>query len=546
MTGGGISIKIVAFILQPMLQWEEVKMANKNIFSGKNSPISKETRNTDTVNEAGGKAYEFGPEHALAQLAATGCLNTTYYASGQDQLDKVLELAKKVEPRFLAQVAIFARERGYMKDMPALICSILAKRDVSLLRKVFPRVIDNGKMLRNFVQIIRSGKAGRKSLGTAPKTLIQEWLNSRDDKRLLEASVGNDPSLADIIKLTHPKPKNATRNAFYGWLLDREYSKSKLPEIVKQYEDYKQNGSGEVPEVPFQLLTALTLGKNEWIEIAKNMKWHATRMNLNTLQRHGVFEDNKMVSMIAERLRDPEQVRKSKVFPYQLMMAYQNTVDVPNVIREALQDAMEIATENIPEIEGKVFIFPDVSGSMSSPVTGHRGSATTKVSCLDVAALFAASMIRRNREATIIPFAETVRKFNCNPRDSVMTIAEQLRKVPGGGTNCSAALAEINRMNAKADLIVYISDNESWVDSNRGYGGQTNTMTEWNRCLQRNPKAKMVCIDIQAYDSTQAHEREDIMNIGGFSDEIFSIIAEFAKGDLNSKHWVGEIERITL
>jgi len=31
------------------------------------------------------------------------------------------------------------------------------------------RVINNGKMLRNFVKIVRSGVAGRKSLGTAPK-----------------------------------------------------------------------------------------------------------------------------------------------------------------------------------------------------------------------------------------------------------------------------------------------------------------------------------------------------------------------------------------
>jgi 60 kDa SS-A/Ro ribonucleoprotein len=537
-----ISIKVCRFLFAELAARRK-KMANKNIFSGKSSPISKETRNADTTNEAGGTAYAFGPEHALAQLAATGCLNATFYASGQDQLDKVLDLAKKVSPHYLAQVAIFARERGFMKDMPALICAILAKRDVGILRKIFPRVIDNGKMLRNFVQIIRSDKVGRKSLGSAPKALIQEWLNSRDDKRILEASIGNAPSLADIIKLTHPKPKDATRNAFYGWLLDREYSRAKLPEAVKQYEDYKNGESKEVPDVPFQLLTALTLGKKEWVEIAKSMKWHATRMNLNTLKRHGVFEDDKMVKMISERLRDPEQVRKSKVFPYQLMMAYLAATDVPNEVREALQDAMEIATENIPEIEGQIYIFPDVSGSMSSPVTGYRGSVTTHVSCLDVAALFSASLLRRNRNAVIIPFAENVRQFNCNPRDSVMTIAEQLRKVPGGGTNCSAALAEINRRNAKVDLVVYVSDNESWVDSKNG---QTATMSEWNRCLQRNSKAKMVCIDIQPYDSSQAQEREEIMNIGGFSDSVFDIVAEFAKGELNSKHWVGEIERISL
>ena len=51
-----------------------------------------------------------------------------------------------------------------MKDMPALLCAILAVRDVKLLEAIFPRVIDNGKMLRTFVQILRSGVVGRKSL----------------------------------------------------------------------------------------------------------------------------------------------------------------------------------------------------------------------------------------------------------------------------------------------------------------------------------------------------------------------------------------------
>ena len=39
------------------------------------------------------------------------------------------------------------------------------------------------------------------------------------------------------------------------------------------------------------MLTALPLGKSDWIEIARNAPWQATRMNLNTFARHGVFGD---------------------------------------------------------------------------------------------------------------------------------------------------------------------------------------------------------------------------------------------------------------
>ena len=52
-------------------------------------------------------------------------------------------------------------------------------------------------------EVLRSGVTGRKSLGTAPKKLAQRWLESRSDEQLFRASVGNDPSLADLIKMVH-------------------------------------------------------------------------------------------------------------------------------------------------------------------------------------------------------------------------------------------------------------------------------------------------------------------------------------------------------
>ncbi len=53
-----------------------------------------------------------------------------------------------------------------MKDVPAVLCTALSVKDSQLLRTVFDRVIDDSKMFRNFVQVLRSGVVGRKSLGT--------------------------------------------------------------------------------------------------------------------------------------------------------------------------------------------------------------------------------------------------------------------------------------------------------------------------------------------------------------------------------------------
>ena len=115
------------------------------------------------ANEAGGRAYALNPRAQLAQLAATGCLNDTFYASGGEQLEQVQALCQELDDEFIAKTAVFCRQKGYMKDMPALLLALLTARRSPLLPRLFPLIIDNGKMLRNFAQLIRSGQTGRKS-----------------------------------------------------------------------------------------------------------------------------------------------------------------------------------------------------------------------------------------------------------------------------------------------------------------------------------------------------------------------------------------------
>ncbi len=202
-------------------------------------------------------------------------------------------------------------------------------------------------------------------------------------------------------------------------------------------------------------------------------------MNLNTFQRHGVFEDAELVGLIANRLRNPRLVEQARVFPYQLMMAYTNVDQaIPHAVRDALQDAMELAIKNVPRVAGKVYVCPDVSGSMHSPVTGQRAGATTAVRCLDVAALVAAALLRKNPEAEVIPFKEEIVNVRLNARDTVMTNAQRIAAIPSGGTNCSAPCGTLNRRRAQGDLVVFVSDNESWIDSpthGRFGGGRTET-----------------------------------------------------------------------
>lgn len=534
-------------------------MSNQKLFASvKSTPKT-------VINEAGGTAFAFSDKQALTQYVMTGCLNGTFYATEEEQLNKILELSKKLPTKFLAQLAVHARKTGFMKDSPALLAAIVASRDSVLLGSIFNQVIDNPKMLRNFVQIIRSGVTGRKSLGSKPKKLIQAYFNSLTDEQLFKAAIGNDPSLGDLIKMTHPKPGSPERNALLGYLLDKKYDESKLAPLVKDFEKFKAslvpNTKGpfaklkdlivkeevEIPNVPFQMLTALALTDDHWRSIAKNATWTQARMNLNTFARHGALKDKSVVEALAKKLSSKEEVSRAKAFPYQLFAAFRNlTSDVPTKITNALQTAADNSLENIPSFGGKVFVCVDTSGSMSQASTGNRGSATSKVSCVEIAALFASAILRKNDDAEVIAFDTAVHNKNLNPRDSIMTNAAKLGTA-GGGTDCACALKHINDQKGEGIAVIYVSDNMSWANStgnNPGYAG-TNTAAEWQKFKKRNPGAKLINIDIQPYASSQVADSKDTINLGGFSDQFFTIIKEFIENG-NNDSVVKEIENINV
>jgi len=481
----------------------------------------------------------------LALYAATGCINGTYYASDEEQLERALVLCEQVEPGFVARTAVYARKVAHMKDMPALLLASLSLRDPEAFAKAFVQVVDNGRLLRNVVQILRSGRTGRKSLGSLPRRMVRQWLEKASVDAILNAAIGTQPSLADVIRMVHPKPANAEREALYAWVIGKPYREDALPAKLQAYEAFKRDASQEMPDLPFQYFTSLPLTAAHWKELAARASWQTLRMNLNTFARNGVFEEGAMVDRLAARLRDPAEVRRARVFPYQLLMAFNAIgVGLPAAIGEALQDAMEVATTSVPVLSGSAVVAVDVSGSMGSPVTGHRKGSTTKVRCVDVAALVAACVQRTNPAARVMPFDTDVRELRLNPRDSVMTQARQLASLCGGGTSISSPLARLNREGAKVDLMVIVSDNESWRDT-RG-GGATETMRQWAQLKARCPQAKLVCIDLQPYATSQTVERDDVLHVGGFSDAVFDLLAVYAAEGAGSTRWVDRIASIEL
>lgn len=505
-------------------------MANSQIFNTK-------TRAPDTVNAAGGTAHGRSDKEALAQAVVAGFIGDTYYSTAKENMEDILRLAGQIDDsEFLARCAVYGRRSALMKDTPVLLIAILFARRSPLAPAVFSKVIDNSRQVRTLVQILRSGVLGSRTIPRPARRCIREWIGGLSAPQIVKASVGNDPSLADIIKMVHPVPSSGDRSSLYRWVIGKyEGASAMLPEPARGLERRKRGESEDLPAVSdFRLVAGKPMSTEEWKEAAMGMGWMALRMNLNTLLRHGALDESGgdlgFIAKVAGRIGDPEEIRKARQMPYQIYAAVKNIDDeMPNKIKDALHDAVEVACENVPHFSGKTAICVDTSGSMSGLVSGDRRSS---IRCIEVAALIAAAIVRRCDDARVIEFGTVATISKVSGRDSIPTIASVLSSRYGGGTNMSAGVRKA--IEFKPDNIIVVSDNESWSHSFRGYGfagSKSKTSGELFETYKKNfnPSAKMALIDLTASSpsTTQAKTSDGVMNIGGFSDSVFSVLGNF-------------------
>lgn len=507
---------------------------NRDLFTtpNKNAPPA------NTINPAGGLAYKMENLDALCQLAVTGTFHNTFYTDASQQLKEVLELAASLPTEQVALVAKYARRHGHMKDTPVVLLHYLWEVNAPELELVWHHVIDNIGQLQNWVQLVRGGK--RKSLASKGKRLISNLLASMTPEKIFWQAIGGTVDFKDVLRLAHPRPATPEHEALFNWFLGKEDHRDRLPTVVKAFEDLKAGRSQEIPEVPFLRLSNLELSTNQWKEVARRMTWNQLRLNLNSINKHGVFEDEQFVKEMVAKLTDQKALKSSRILPFALYQTSEMIGALPAPIRNAVSDAMDEAVLMAPKLPGKTLILVDSSGSMCSPVTGW-GPAASKMSCNAAASYFAAALLKSNPDSVeIVLFDTAVHPININPRDSLSTIINGI-KMDGGGTHVEVGICYANQTH-KYDSIIIISDNMSWnsvsfkLTSKYSYPNKpTEAQQQWADYLRAKPNAKLIAIDIQPYTSSQLANSPSVLNVGGLNDSVFTAISDFLNN--NNTSW---------
>ena len=308
----------------------------------------------------------------------------------------------------------------------------------------------------------------------------------------------------------------------------------------------------------WDLLADAAKGPAVWKAIARKMGPQALRMNLNTLVRHGVIgpdANREMVDYVAARLADAGRDPPFAAVP----------VPVPGGVPErrrrgSAEDQGGLAQGGRDRLRQRAGVAgsgrdrPGRVGLDGSAVTGHRGrGATSKMRCVDVAALFAAAILRRNPDSVVIPFDTAAYEAKVDPSDSILSLAERLAKYGGGGTNCSLPLAAANAQYANRRFAgcVLVSDNESWVGTGRArLDGRDDRVADVRRATRSGCTA--TALQARSWSAStcsrtrppRPRSASDILNVGGFSDAVFSVVAAFLADDAG--RFVAEVEAVEL
>lgn len=510
----------------------------------------------NSMNEAGGKAYTSSPEEVLATFAMTCMFGDQFYTSAKSQLDAIIAASSQVSDEYLAQLAIYSYECGKMKDAPAIFTALLLARkaDERLIMSCLNRAIVDGKRFRNLIQILQSKVFGNTNITGRIKRILRTWFHDKSAHFIFNSAIGNNPSMRDVLRLVHPKPKDSSIDATYSYIINPESEKTKskfeyLPAFIKEYDEWLKDKTKNLPSVNFMLLTAHQLTTEQWSELALNMTLNQILQNINTLARHNVFENEKVVKHVVEVLKDYDNNQVAQLLPYKVYAAYKFTSDntkVPQAILIALQELLEFTFNNVPALPDNSCVLVDLSGSMGAPVGGWRGSTSSKIECKNIASLMACALLRKNPNIRIFTFTTKTMEARLNSKDSLFTNTTILENSISGGTDFAQALQFMHNNFPTVENIIILSDMQAWAEY-QSYGAVAYANKVWHNIVSKNNNAKIVSINLAASDTTQlSNKHKNSLNIGGFSDEVFNTINSFIHNKWNEKYWVNEIKKINI
>lgn len=551
-------------------------MAKFNLFRKKT--------NTDSTNHMGEECFTLSDRESLVSRVMTTFLSSegSYYEKGGSEMKEIIALMDRVEPEFIAKLAIYTRNEGNLRSVSHLLAARLAKylSGEEWAKRFYNRIVvrpdDMSEILACYAYL--NGKKGKdiSKIPNAMKRGFKSVLERLDAYQIDKYKMGRrEISLVDLVNLFHPKvnEKNAEayRRLMKGESLKGLYD-SKI--LEKEMSDAGQNAlTGE------EKMKA----KHDAIASVVDNASGMPIMNLIRNLRNIILYAPDKVDEVCRQLHNADKIENSRLLPFRFASAYGEVekmvypgseenmnhvgidaggADIEEVefnriktnVLMALEDAIQISCErNIPKLEGSVSVLVDHSGSVRGDGGGSsRVSPFSSVRTAMIGNLFGCMMAFRQDDVYLGLFGDKLIEVPIDRKLSILDMNMRSYRMGaecGGGTETGIYdyFRAVVRKNKKVDNIIVFSDCQIGNEYTKNYGNW-GKFTPWygidsndrggnfqnlyNKFRKINPKAKVIVVDIKSYGNTvfPFDTVYGIQNLTGWSDRIFSQIDGFTKG----------------
>lgn len=377
-------------------------------------------RNQNVTHEGGSAVPALSLEKQLRR-SVMSCLlwEDEFYESGIAIAERITDLAEKVKPQVLAQIAIEARSVYNLRHVPLLLLDTLSKTGkgdhivADTIEQVIQRADEMGELLSIY------WRNGRKMVPAQMRKGLDRAFRKFNEYALAKYDRDGKVKLRDVLRLVRPKPSNDEQSALWKRAKDRTL-------VVPDTWEVALSGGADKKATFERLLQEDKLG------------YLALLRNLRNMTQSGVDPDLVNAALIACK------GGAERIFPFRYVAAARAAPQ----FEPSLDKALCQAVKELPVLPGKTIILVDVSGSMNAKLSGKS------------------DMLRVDAAATltsIFPGSARIFVFNTASKEVPQRIGmagvDAIKQYLGGGTCLGAAVQQANAI--LHDRIIVISDEQT-------------------------------------------------------------------------------------
>ena len=507
-----------------------------------------------TKNEEGGLAFTMTPELDLYSQVCTASLQPKFYSPDTDQqIKRLRETIAKVDPELVCKLAVYAREKMYLRSIPLVLMVELlknfndgkqkGKRDPKTLKKSTTRVIQRADEITEILAyfIKANERSDIKKLGKIPnafKKAVGDSFHKFDEYQLAKYNKDGAVKLRDALFLTHPKPTSDLQKDLFKKLVDDtlaepytwEVEFSKLGQQTFSSEDEKYKAFSD-----------------KWKELVESNKlgYMALMRNLRNILKYGASRD--LVKAVCDKLSDPKEVQKSKQLPFRYWSAFRSLGNEPRngrrfysvdkevdldpfavkQINNALEKAIKISVENLNGFDEntRVLIASDVSGSMQTAI-----SEKSQVQYYDIGLLLGQLLQTRCKNVITGFFGDDWKVTNFSSGDVLNNTLELYRREGevGYSTNGYKVLKWLNSTGTEVDKVMIFTDCQLWDSDD----GSESIHAEWQKYRRKFPNTKLYLFDLagQGTSPLDVVAEKNVYLVSGWSEKVFEVMEAIENG----------------